>query len=132
MGISAVNPSRFNPLKVREEIDVAHRRLAMVTIEHLPYADLIARYDRPATFFYIDPPYWDCEDFYGKGIFAKGDFADLAVQLGGIQGQFLMSINETPQIRDIFGAFRIDAVTTSYSIANSKNQPARELLIRNY
>jgi DNA adenine methylase len=29
-----------------------------VTIECLPYADVIARYDRPHTFFYIDPPYW--------------------------------------------------------------------------
>ncbi|MEO5334661.1 MAG: DNA adenine methylase [Magnetococcus sp. YQC-5] len=70
--ISATKPPSLNPLTVHREIAAAHHRLARVTIENLPYADMIHCYDRTGTFFYIDPPYWNCENRYGKGIFAKG------------------------------------------------------------
>ena len=40
-------------------------------IERLPYAQFIARYDRPAALFFLDPPYWDNEDDYGEGGFSN-------------------------------------------------------------
>ena len=52
-----------------------------------------------------DPPYWDCETMYGKGIFAKDDFERLAEQLRHIKGRFLLSINDVPAIREIFTGF---------------------------
>ncbi|MBF0192499.1 MAG: DNA adenine methylase [Magnetococcales bacterium] len=131
-GTSATGPTSFNPLAIRREAARAHRRLARVTVENLPYPDLIRRYDRAGTFFYIDPPYWDCENHYGKGIFSKSDFGALAEQLARLKGKFLLSLNDVPEVREIFGAFHIDPVTTRYSCANSKNLPAQELLIRNY
>jgi hypothetical protein len=33
-----------------------HERISGVIIECLPYQDFIARYDRPETLFYLDPP----------------------------------------------------------------------------
>lgn len=42
------------------------------------------------TFFYIDPPYWDCEDYYGKGFFSREDFGRLAELLAGVQGKFIL------------------------------------------
>ncbi|MEO5335003.1 MAG: DNA adenine methylase [Magnetococcus sp. YQC-5] len=130
--MSATMPSNLNPLAVHREIAAAHRRLARVTIEHLPYMELISRYDRAGTFFYIDPPYWDCEQYYGKGIFSKGDFARLASQLATLKGRFLLSLNDVPEVREIFHEFQIDAVTTRYSCAANQNVPAKEVLIRNY
>ena len=55
-------------------------------VECLPYSEVITRYDRPGTFFYIDPPYWDCEGYYGPGIFSREDFGRLAAQLAGMAG----------------------------------------------
>ena len=102
-------------------------------MECLPYAELIRRYDRPGTFFYIDPPYWDCEDYYGPGIFSRDDFTALAKQLAGIQGRFLLSLNDTPGVRETFAAFAFEEVGTRYTTSNvSNNTPAGELLIRNY
>ncbi|MBF0583069.1 MAG: DNA adenine methylase [Magnetococcales bacterium] len=129
---SAVKPTNLNPLTVQREISAAHRRLARVTVENLPYADLIRRYDRPGTFFYIDPPYWDCENYYGKGVFSKADFLILAEQLTGIKGRFILSLNDVPEVREIFKVFQISAVTTRYSCTASQNVLAKEVLIRNY
>src|SRR5262249_59036237 len=55
---SILAPKSFNPTRVRESIERAHRRLARVQIECLPYEEILTRFDRPTTFFYLDPPYF--------------------------------------------------------------------------
>lgn len=118
--------------KVAEELQHSHRRLQGVMLERLNYDDFIARYDKPGTFFYIDPPYWDCETMYGKGIFAKADFDRLAEQLRHIKGRFLLSINDVPPIREIFTGFQFKEVSLRYSINKEVTTEADELLIANY
>ena len=49
---------RLNLLRIEEELSAAHLRLANVIIEHGPWHEVVARYDRPTTFCYLDPPYW--------------------------------------------------------------------------
>ena len=56
----------------------------------------IRRYDRAGMLFYLDPPYWGCEKDYGQDVFGRADFDQLAAQLAGLKGNFLLSINETP------------------------------------
>lgn len=61
----AVRPKRsayFDTEKLRPILDAIRRRLSGTTIESLPYAEFIRRYDRKETLFYIDPPYWGNED----------------------------------------------------------------------
>ena len=79
-----------------------------------------------------DPPYWDCETMYGKGIFAKDDFERLAEQLRHIKGRFLLSINDVPAIREIFAGFQFKEVSLRYSINKEATTKADELLIANY
>jgi DNA adenine methylase len=110
-------PASFNVTKLGPMLEDLHERLARVVIERLPYGDFIARYDRPATLFYLDPPYWGCEDDYGVNVFAPADFEALAEQLAGIRGAFILSINDTPEIREIFGRFAFEEVETTYSLA---------------
>lgn len=131
-GISSNQPPRFNLVKLEEHLLKAHQRIKRVYIENLPYAEVIQRYDRQSTFFYIDPPYWDCESDYGKGIFAKEDFTSLAALLKDIKAKFLLSLNDTPEIRAIFVDFRLEEVRTTYSVNQSKSTKASELLISNY
>jgi DNA adenine methylase len=118
-------------LRIEEELSASHLRLAQAYIENLPYGNLISRYDREGTFFYIDPPYWDCENDYGKNIFCKDDFAKLVIQLATIKGKFLLSLNDTPEIRELFKAFIFDEAEVVYSVGKSRNKN-KELLIRNY
>lgn len=130
--VSSQRPPRINPEQLDEEIREASDRLKRVYIEHLPYHKLIPRLDRPDVFFYLDPPYWDCEDVYGKGLFGKDDFTLLRNLLAKAKGKWLMSINDVPQIRELFSEFYIREVDTLYSINKDSTKAVTELLIANY
>jgi DNA adenine methylase len=130
-GRSTLKAPRINLVRMEEELSAVHLRMSLVTVENLPWQHYIKRYDSAKTFFYCDPPYYGFESIYGKDIFARDDFALLADCLGRIAGKFLMSINDVPDIREIFGKFNVREVTTTYcsrKIASSAN----ELLIGNY
>lgn len=128
-GVAFDNPARFDLTKLVPMLEDVHERLCGVAIEQLPYAECIRRYDsRPGTLFYLDPPYWGCTDDYGKDIFSPADFELLSALLEGIQGRFILSLNDTPEVRDIFGRFMIEEVALNYRVGG-KVTPAREVII---
>lgn len=128
-GISYTDSARFDLTKLISMLEDVHERLAPVVIECLPFEQCIERYDaRPGTLFYCDPPYWGCTDDYGRGLFTPEDFARLAKLLSRIQGEFILSLNDTPEIRAIFAAFTLEQVELNYRISG-KPRPARELII---
>lgn len=131
-GIAATAPPRLNLLRLEEDLSDAHLRLARVYIENKPYAALIDRFDKPGTLFYVDPPYWGCESDYGVGLFARDDFRRLAEQLGCIKGKFILSLNDRPEVREVFANFNIEAVKTRYSISTKAREPVGEVLITNF
>jgi DNA adenine methylase len=107
--------------------------LSRVYIENRPYEAIIQRFDKPDTFFYVDPPYYGCEDYYGRGIFQRTDFTKLRDILAKINGRFIMSINDAEEIRDLFRDFKIETVGTSYSAGGAnRKKHVNELLIRNF
>jgi DNA adenine methylase len=111
-----------------------HSRLAGVTIECLDWSDFIPRYDGEGTLFYLDPPYWGCEDDYGQAMFARADFQRMAQLLGSIKGRFILSLNDLPEVREAFAAFDLVEVRTTYTISGKRNDRAgdrAELLISN-
>ncbi len=133
-GVDVGRSGRLISEKLIPQIQELHRRLAGVYIECLPYQEFITRYDRKDTLYYLDPPYWNCENDYGKGIFGKADFDELAKRLKEIKGKFIMSINDVPEIRHIFRFFYIQEVKTRYTIATKEtgqSKQAKELLIGN-
>ena len=131
-GVSRDAPARFDVMKLAPMLEDVHERLSGVVIEQLTYADVIKRYDGPDTLFYLDPPYWDCEGDYGPEVFARSDFDQLAAQLAGIAGHFILSINDTPGVRETFAAFEMDRVDVTYTIASGAAQVVGELIIRDY
>ena len=131
--ISPTKGPSLNLLRIEEELSMAHLRLSRVYIENMPYQRLIERFDRPGTFFYIDPPYHGHENDYGKNIFERADFATLATLLSAIQGRFIMSINDTKEIRELFHDFTISEADTTYLAGGAaKAKKVTELLITNY
>lgn len=129
-GVSLERPARFDVTKLGPILEAVHERLAGVTIECLPWAEFIDRYDRRGTLFYIDPPYWGSEGDYGRGLFQRADFEALAARLRTLQGRFILSLNDQPEVRRIFRGFAIEAVETTYTIAGKgRTQAAGELII---
>jgi DNA adenine methylase len=129
-GVRREQSSRIQLGRLRAELRALSRRLEPVTIECLPYEDVIRRYDAPGALFYLDPPYDETEG-YGTG-FGRDDYVRMAEQLSGIAGQFVLSINATPFIRQTFAAFDMVEVDVTWTVtAKSNATKAKELIIRN-
>ncbi len=127
--VSAIRRAKINAPRIKKLIAKLHQRIAAVRIEQLHYADFIARYDKPTTLFYLDPPYMGNEASYGHDIFYRDDFTRMAEILANIKGKFILSINDTPEIRKIYDRFAIEAVENTYTVAGSQRKKVTELLI---
>jgi DNA adenine methylase len=123
-GVDSNGPSRFDVTKLGPLLVEIHERLAGVVIECLPWSDFLERYDSASTLFYLDPPHWGSETDYGAGVFTRADFARLATALAGITGKFVLSVNDVPEMRDVFGRFSIEAVTTNYTVSGKWSEVA--------
>jgi len=129
-GIDTKGPARFDITRLQPLLEAAHDRLAGVWIECLPWQDFITRWDRPGTLFYLDPPYWGTEHFYGRGLFGREEFAQLSAALQGLQGRFILSLNDVPEVRELFSWASIETVELSYQAGGAqRSSPARELVI---
>ncbi|OQX03946.1 MAG: hypothetical protein BWK73_37825 [Thiothrix lacustris] len=131
-GTATTHKPRLNLLRIEEDLTDAHLRLSQVWIENLDFESCLKRHDRPHTFFYLDPPYHGVEHYYGKELFSRDDFQRLAAVLSEIQGKFLLSINDTLEIRRIFGNFKQESVNVTYSCGKGTRPKVGELLIRNH
>jgi len=130
-GVAPQHGARFSLSKLEPLLDAAHERLAGVVFESLDWKDVIRRYDSPGTLFYLDPPYWGGEADYGKGLFDRTQFASMAEILGDIEGAFILSINDRPEIRALFEAFHLEEVAVKYTVSRSESTEAKELIVSN-
>lgn len=131
-GVATDGPARFDVAKVGPVLEAAHERLSSVVIERLPWSDFLARYDRPGTLFYLDPPYFGCETDYGRDLFDRSQFEAMAEQLRGIKGRFILSLNDRPEVRRIFEGFAIEAVPVRYTVGGmAQSQVVGEVIISN-
>ncbi|MEJ2083668.1 MAG: DNA adenine methylase, partial [Acidobacteriota bacterium] len=91
------HPPNFSPERIPEIIERTHQRLQGVQLECLPYEDVLARYDRRTTLFYLDPPYWDRKLY--RFNFTEEDFRQLVERLRRLKGHFILSLGDTPEVR---------------------------------
>lgn len=134
-GVDRNTPARFDVTKLGSILEAIHERLSSVVIERLPWADFITRYDRPGMLFYLDPPYFGCENDYGRDsagvpLFDRSQFTKMNDLLGKLKGRFILSLNDTPEVRSIFSSFSIEDAATAYSVGGGDRQKAvNELII---
>ncbi|MBE0269389.1 DNA adenine methylase [Xylella fastidiosa subsp. multiplex] len=108
------------------------RGLADVIIENGPWRVVVDRYDREHTLHYLDPPYWQQEgygfDFPWSEYEAIADFMRVA------KGKVVLSINDHPEIRELFEGMNIIPLQLRYSISRTKenNTPSGELIIKSW
>lgn len=120
-----------NLLRIEESLSTAHLRLAGTTVENLPWLECLSRYDRPHTFFYADPPYWQTE---GYGVpFGWEQYQALASAMRSCKGKMMLSINDHPDIRAEFDGLVMHDLGIKYTVGGGTNtSEARELVITNY
>lgn len=131
-GTATTGPA-INLCRIEETLSAAHLRLSGVYVEHLSWHDCMARYDRPHTFHYADPPYWDTE---GYGVaFEWSEYERLAEMMATCKGKVMFSINDHPDIRALFGRFQLHDLEIKYSVGNQGHgapKASRELVITNW
>ncbi|MCX6997547.1 MAG: DNA adenine methylase [Kiritimatiellaeota bacterium] len=136
-GSGALRPMNLNISTIEETLLNVHWRLKHCTIENLDACRCIERYDRPVSFFYIDPPYYRVAQAYAHK-FHDADFVRLRDTLLKIKGKFLLSLNDDPDVRKMFSSFKIEKVSVKYSSSNdrvspgSRNRERAEVFITNY
>ena len=107
-------------------------RLHNTIIENRGYKYILKKYDSPETLFYLDPPYEESSNLYKHAMI---DYVDMANILQGIKGRFLLSINDSKEIREIFHMFKIKKLkleTNAGYISPIGSKKRGELLIINY
>lgn len=131
-GTATTSAPRLNLLRIEEELSAAHLRLSRTYIEHLPWDECIRRYDRPHSLFYLDPPYWGTE---GYGVaFGLDQYARMASLAKSIKGKMVISVNDIPEMRQVFDGLEMERLEISYTVGGAGRSKAvsGELLIRNW
>lgn len=128
--IHVIQPPGFNIDKLPQIIADAHKRLARVQIECLPFEKVLKHYDRPKTLFYLDPPYFG-RNLYRHNL-TTADFKSMAERLGELKGKFILSLNDLPEVRAIFSRFKIHAVQIAYSAQPAAGRRYDEVIITNF
>lgn len=120
--------SRENRMELIRQLSL---RLDKTTIEHLSWEKCLALYDRPATFFFLDPPYTDC-GAPTYGVWQVSDVIALREQLAALKGRWLLTLNDSAAIRSIFRDFVVTPIERARGVNNKPGQSAsyRELVIR--
>jgi DNA adenine methylase len=112
-------------------------RLQNVQIECTDALRIITSRDRPDSFFYVDPPYYnsDCGHYDGYSV---QDFENLLITLSKIEGKFLLSSYHSPVLKKYCKEFgwKQKSFDSKVSVANNNStKPAKiktEVLTSNY
>ena len=112
------------------------QRLYGVHIENKDYKYVLEHYDDEDTFFYLDPPYYQTDDALGIS-WTREQHEELHELLKSLKGKWLLTYNDTPEIWNLYGKFKIERVTLPKIASDSKQTGGlreyyNHLIIRNY
>lgn len=113
-----------------DKIKNAHVRLKETIIENDDYKNVIKKYDRDYTLFYLDPPY-QCADGKYNGI-NYFDYNELLFQCKNIKGKFILTLNA--ELEGMFDEFNIIPNKVHYSIGctTESSKDYKEVIITNF
>ena len=106
-------------------------RFRDVIIENRNFEEIFHIYDRPDAVFYCDPPYTQ-----GEFSWSPSEHERLANCLRRLKGKFLLTIDDSPLARQIYGDFYCITALNGVSFASirkgSAPKPMRHLVLSNY
>ena len=90
-------------------------------------------YDSHNSFFFLDPPYENSDKLYYEDSI---DYEEMSIMLSNIDGKFMLTINDSPRIRNIFNNFNIRKIQVPPGGSHTKlkigGKFRNELIITNY
>jgi DNA adenine methylase len=127
-GYEGARASRERVVNALRELSA---RFDRTIIENLPYQDCIRHYDKPDTFFFLDPPYLGADPGIYEG-WNEEQMRTFAALVREIRGLWLVTVNDSPVTREIFSGFRLRTSALDNKLASARLKTKvimRELLI---
>jgi len=107
-------------------------RLKNTEILNKDYKEIIKKYDKPSTFFYLDPP---ARESSGNYKYDAINIPELLKILKTIKGKFLLSIANIDVKKEMFKPYRVVSVTNKYvgqKNRGGQSKKVKEFLVMNY
>lgn len=111
--------------------------LRITKVENMDFAEVIAKYDSPTTYIYLDPPYWKTENYYSNHDFDRDDHERLANVLDEVKGKLSLSYYDFDLLHEWFpeDKYRWEKKEFAKAAAAKKGKSqnmGEEILIMNY
>lgn len=118
---------RWSPSAICKGIQQASQILnsTSTTLLNADFRTIMRAY--PKATFYIDPPYYVKGDTLYLHAFSKTDHQVLASCVKQLQGSWVLSYDDCPQIRELYAWARVRALSVTYTISGARR--TKELLI---
>lgn len=119
------------------EIEAIARRLQDVYVDHLDFHRCLKNWNRPDTFFFLDPPYFNSTAYrHGVRPFTLKDHMDLAAATRTLRAKWLLTYNDCPKVRELYRRCVMVPVKTSMQTRKVQAGDTRpqldQLAIANY
>ena len=120
-----------NQFRKLEKLNEYKERLDNVIIKNTDYKKILNKYDSPNTLHYLDPPYESSKKLYKNSYI---DYNELEKIVRKLKGYVVISLNDSPTIRNIFKDYNIVKIDEKgYSRRINQNFTERtDILIMNY
>ena len=133
-GTAKDKKSPFQYEILRADLRRIHVKLQPATIERMDALDCAERYDSEGTLHYFDPPYVARLGGYGVP-YTLDDLRAIAGFMSVCDGDVIVSIDDTPESRDIFQDYHITSKQIPWSVGSGQNGGAKyatELVVTSY
>jgi DNA adenine methylase len=106
---------------------------SITSINNKDYKEVIKENDNEDTLFYVDPPYFNKERFYGFNDFNKKEHIELAKILKNIKGKFVLSYYYFNGIEELYPKDKFYYFKKEFTKTSSKNaDKGEEIIICNF
>ena len=117
--------------------EIINKLAKITTSEDINYLECLIKHDSPKTFFYLDPPYWQTENYYSNHDFDSNDHEMLCDMLKQTRGKFALSYYDFPLLSQWLPKNKYTWIEKEFSKAagaqkGKKQNKGTELLIMNY
>lgn len=129
-GLRVVNPSTK-----MKNFEAYKERLDGVVIRNEDYEKVMREFDSKDTLFFCDPPYEGTSEGIGYAQQNEFDFKRFANVCSSVKGKVVITINDSPNIRELFKKFYIQGILITGKKSSKEGvgtKTRKELIITNF
>ena len=125
---SSVTPDKWTKI-----IEPVGEKLSHARITSLDFRKVIkAPGHGKSTLLYLDPPYFVASKAIYKNEFSKKDHLELASLLKKTPFKFILSYEDSRQIREIYSWAKVNSTNFTYYMSEARRSNGKELVITNF